>query len=311
MKLTRLLRAGKKYLLDPNYRFLFRASRGKFDTMPDEAYLQKKFRASMGKPLNLEAPGTFNEKLQWLKLHDRKPLYPILADKVAVKDYVAERIGKEYVIPTLGVWDSPEQVEFESLPARFVLKCNHNSGLGMVICKDKRNLDIPKTRKKLSRGLREDYFLSGREWPYRNIPRRILAEQYLENEETAGLTDYKLHCFGGEPRFILVCRDRFAPTGLTEDFFTPQWEHMDIKRPKVPNASAPIPKPAQLARMLALARELSRDIPFVRVDFYLVDESIYFSELTFFPASGFVPFMPESWDETFGSWLQLPTKTDF
>ncbi len=294
---------------DPKYRFAFLSHFGLYNHFSDFEYLSKKYEIESKKSADISAPQTFNEKLQWLKLYDRQSIYTVMADKVAVKDYVAERIGEDYVIPTIGVWKSPDEIDFDALPPKFVIKCNHNSGLGMYICKDKSKMNRAKVRRDLAKGLKQDYYLTGREWPYKDIPRRILAEQYLENSEIGGLTDYKVHCFNGVPKFILVCKDRFAPTGLTEDFFTTEWEHMEVKRPNIPNANTPILKPEKLNEMLSLAAKLSNDIPFLRVDFYYVDGKIYFSELTFFPASGFAPFEPEEWDKIFGDWLVLPDKT--
>ncbi len=306
MRAGRLLKVGCRYLFNKRYRFLVNAAFGKYDRMEDRDYLCRNFAASMGQKLDLNRPVTFNEKLQWLKLHDRKPVYTVMADKVRVKEYVAEKIGSQYIIPTLGVWDSPKDIPFRDLPDKFVIKCNHNSGCGMCICKEKARLDISKVKKDLEKGLRQDYYLSSREWPYKDIPRKILAEQYLENSQAGGLTDYKFHCFNGVPQFVLVCRDRFGASGLTEDFYTPQWERMPVKRPKIPNGAVPAPKPEGLEEMLALAEKLSQGIPFVRVDFYFVEGKIYFSELTFFPASGLAPFDPPQWDKTFGDWLVLP-----
>lgn len=305
MKHKPMIRKFIRYLSDANFRFIVGASRGKYSRMPDDEYLSRMYRGYLGYFPDLLRPVTFNEKLQWLKLHDRRPEYTVMVDKYRVRAYIKERIGERYLIPLLGVWDTPEAVDFTALPSRFVLKCNHNSGLGMCICKDKDALDIPKVRKELRRGLRQDYYLTGREWPYKDVPRRIIAEQYMESD-AGGLTDYKIHCFGGEPKLILVCRDRFTDTGLTEDFFTPTWEHLDLRRPGHPNAAAEIPCPEELPEMLALAEKLSAEIPFLRVDFYIVGHRIYFSELTFFPASGFDAFVPERWDETLGAWLTLP-----
>ena len=200
-----------------------------------------------------------------------------------------------------------DEIDFEALPNQFAMKCNHNSGLGMCICKDKAKLNIPKVKKALRRGIKENYYLSGREWPYKDVPRKIIAEQFLQSD-AGGLTDYKIHCFNGVPKFILVCRDRFAESGLTEDFYTPEWEHMDLKRPNVPNAVVPVPKPEKLDEMLMLAEKLSKGIPFIRIDFYLVQGRIYFSELTFYPSSGMVGYEPPEWDQIFGEWLDLPDK---
>lgn len=297
-----------RYVFDSDYRFLICAKLGIYNSLSDLEYLLRKFSAIMDYRLGLDDPVTFNERLQWLKLYDRRPEYTVMVDKYKVRDYIAEKIGVQYLIPLIGVWNDPDEIDFSALPERFVLKCNHNSGLGMCICKDKQQLDIPKVKKELRKGLKQDYYLTGREWPYKNVPRKIIAEQFLQSD-AGGLTDYKIHCFNGVPKFILVCKDRFTESGLTEDFYTTEWEHMPVKRPKIPNAVAPSAKPEKLSEMLQLAAKLSKNIPFLRVDFYIVDNKIYFSELTFFPASGFEKFEPEEWDRTFGDWLVLPHKT--
>lgn len=310
MRIGKAVRVIEKYVSDGNYRFLIRAGLGKYNSIPDGAYLSRKFQATMGYALQLDVPRTFNEKLQWLKMHDRNPAYTVMVDKHKVRDYIAEKIGAQYLIPLLGVWDAPDEIDFDALPDRFVLKCNHNSGLGMYICKDKSKLtagQIAAIRRNLKKGLAQDYYLTGREWPYKDVPRKIIAEQFMKSD-AGGLTDYKVHCFGGEPRLILVCKDRFTQTGLTEDFFTPGWEHLDLRRPTHPNAAAAIARPAELAEMLTLAKTLSASIPFLRVDFYIIEHKVYFSELTFFPASGFEKFVPEEWDRTLGDWLCLPAK---
>ena len=305
MKIKQLYRKGLQFLKDKDYRFRMCAALGLYKGMDDAEYLMRLYHACSGKNLNLDNPKTLNQKLQWLKLYDRKPEYTVMSDKYAVRAYIAEKLGEEYLIPLLGVWDDPEDIDFAALPDKFVLKCNHNSSMGMCICKDKSKLDSEKIKRELKKGLQQDYYLTGREWPYKDIKRRIIAEQYMESSAD-DLPDYKIHCFNGEPRMILVCRDRFKATGLTEDFYTQSWERLPLKRPNVPNASEQIHKPAQLEKMLEMAKILAKDIPFVRVDFYEINGKIYFGEITFFPASGMVPFEPEQWDETFGSWLKLP-----
>lgn len=270
----------------------------------DIACVKIQYKMYMGKTLDLIKPQTFNEKLQWLKIYDRRPEYTIMVDKYKVREYIAEKIGEQYLIPLIGVWDSADEVDFSSLPDKFAMKCNHNSGLGMCICSDKSKLNIDRVRNGLKRGMKQDYYLTGREWPYKNVPRKVIAEQFLQSDES-GLTDYKIHCFNGVPKFILVCRDRFSEVGLTEDFYNTEWEHLDVKRPNIPNASENIEKPEKLDEMLEIARKLSEGIPFLRVDLYYVSGKIYFSELTFFPASGFERFVPEKWDYTFGEWLKL------
>lgn len=295
----------KMAFTDSKIRFLLLSKIGLYNKLSDEEYLKKKFQFFMKTQLNLDSPQTFNEKLQWLKLYDRKPEYTVMVDKYKARDYISEKIGAGYLIPMLGVWNAPDEIDFDMLPDKFVLKCNHNSGLGMCICKDKSALNIKNVKKRLKRGLKQDYYLTGREWPYKDVPRKIIAEQFMKSD-AGGLTDYKVHCFNGEPKLILVCKDRFTSTGLTEDFFTSSWEHLDIRRPMHPNSSAEIAKPEELSEILTLAKQLSEGIPFLRVDFYIIEHKVYFSELTFFPASGFERFVPDEWDDILGSWLELP-----
>lgn len=297
-----------KYMRDSRYRFFMNdyllLNR---PYMEDELYLKKKFRVAMNKELDLDCPYTFNEKLQWLKLYDRQSVYTTMVDKNLIKQYVAKQIGEQYIIPTIGIWDNPDNIDFEELPNQFVLKCNHNSGQGMYICHDKSKMNIRAVKQDLKKGLKQDYYLMGREWPYKNVPRKIIAEQYME-DNSGGLIDYKVHCFNGEPKFILVCADRFNLNGLTEDFVTPEWERMPVKRPDIRNSDVLMDKPKEIEEILELAKKLSENIPFVRVDFYIINHKVYFSEMTFFPASGFKPFEPQEWDNTFGDWLKLPNK---
>lgn len=272
----------------------------------DQGYIKHYFYCKTGNRLNLEAPVTFNEKLQWLKFNDHHPEYSVMVDKYAVKDYVSKKIGSKYVIPTLALYDTVADIDFEALPAQFVLKCTHDSG-GVVICKDKANLDRNAAIVKLQKGWGKNYYRYSMEYPYRDVQPRIIAEQFLSDNGTE-LCDYKVHCFNGEPRVILVCKDRHAASGLTEDFFTTEWEHLGVRRPEHPNATQPIERPEELKELLELSCVLAAGIPFVRVDFYIIQHKIYFGELTFFPASGMTPFVPESFDRLFGSWLQLPSE---
>lgn len=278
------------------------------DWLSDKQYLKIKYRLRMGKRLDLQHPKTLNEKLQWLKLHNRRPEYTMMVDKYAVRSYIAEQLGEEYLIPLLGVWDHPEDICFDELPNRFVLKCNHNSGLGMCICRDKSRLNIPQVRRGLEQGLKQDYYLTGREWPYKNVPRKILAEQYMTDETDDELKDYKFFCFNGIPKVILVCSDRFSQTGLKEDFFDVDWHHLPVKRPQHPNSSKAIDRPSLLDKMLQFAQILAKDIPFVRIDFYCIKKKVYFGEITFYPASGFERFEPDEWDYNFGYWIQYGSK---
>lgn len=273
----------------------------------DETYLRLQFRLRMGRKLNLKNPITFNEKLQWLKLYDRRPEYTMMVDKVKVKDYVASVLGSEYVIPTLGVWDDPDKIDFDILPDRFVLKCNHNSGLGMYICKDKSRMDVDKVKAELRKGLKQDYYLANREWPYKDVPRRILAEQYIDPAPNVqDLPDYKWYCFNGEPKFCQVIQDR--NTCETIDFYDAEWNHQEFigLAPDVANAKKTQDKPANLATHLRIARELSKDIPFARIDLYETGNRTFFGEVTLYPAAGFGNFRPDQYNEMIGQMVKLP-----
>ena len=187
--------------------------------LPDKTFLKAAFRARFGRKLNLNKPETFNEKMQWMKLYNRKPEYTMMVDKYLVRNYVSEKIGGEYLIPLLGVWDDPDKIDFDKLPMQFVLKCNHNSGLGMCICKDKNNLDIAQVKNKLRKGIEQDYYLTGREWPYKNVPRRIIAEKYMVDESGYELKDYKYYCFDGKVKIVMINSDRMSSEKTKANFF--------------------------------------------------------------------------------------------
>lgn len=274
----------------------------------DRKFLEALFPLRVGYKLNLDNPQTFNEKLQWLKLYDRRPEYTQMVDKYEAKKYVANIIGEEYIIPTLAVYDCAEDIDFDALPNQFVLKCTHDSG-GIVICKDKTKFDREAAIKKLSHGLKANYFYQNREWAYKNVKPRIIAEQYMTNF-CKELEDYKIHNFNGKPRVILHCRDRYKETGLTEDFYSCDWEHLNVKRPDHENASKSAERPKELDEMLCLSELLAKNIPFVRSDFYSINHKAYFGELTFFPASGMKAFIPTEWDFKFGEWINLPEKSE-
>ena len=311
MNIKKLFRCGWRYLTNADYRFVIDSSYGRYNAMPDEAYLKRKFQATMGRPLDLEAPKTMNEKLQWLKLYDRRPEYTMMADKYLVRNYIAEKLGEEYLIPLLGVWDDPEKIDFDVLPDKFVLKCNHNSGTGMCICKDKEKLDLQKVKAGLRKGLKEDYYLTGREWVYKDIPRRIIAEKYMcDDPNKDEFTDYKFYCFNGYVDCVLVCSER--STGSPKFyFFDRDW---NLKRYNKRGLAAPadftMPKPENMDKMFDIAQRLSADVgaPFLRVDLYNSDGQIYFGELTFFPDCGFdVNRLPET-DRYFGDLIRLENR---
>lgn len=278
-----------------------------YDNMPDEEYLKRLYKSAMGKELDIDNPKTFNEKLQWLKLYNRRPEYTTMVDKYAVKRYVADKIGEKYIIPTLGVWDHFDDIDFSTLPKQFVLKCTHDSG-GLVICKDKAKLDVKKAKSKIEKSLKNNFYLMGREWPYKNVKPRIIAEQYMEdNPDSQELTDYKLMCFNGKVKCSFTCTSRYAKDGLKVTFFDTNWERMPFERhyPAEPNQ---ICKPKSYEEMTQLAEKLADKIPFVRIDFYEIKGKPYFGEMTFFPGNGMEEFTPEEWDETLGSWIELPNK---
>lgn len=303
MNLKKLADVSYKTLTDKKYRTKLFAGLGFYDRMDDEKYLKKLYTVNFGKELDLENPKTFNEKLQWLKLYDRKPEYTMMVDKYKVREYVAEKLGEEYLIPLLGVWDDPEEIDFDKLPNQFVLKCNHNSGLGMCICKDKSKLDIKKVKAELKKGLKENFYLRGREWPYKDVPRKIICEKYMVDESGYELKDYKIFCFNGEPKALFVATDRMTDTKF--DFFDVEFNHLPFTNGH-PNAEKEIAKPQNLDEMLKVASVLSKGIPQVRIDLYNVNGKILFGEMTFSHWSGMVPFEPDEWDERFGEWIVLP-----
>lgn len=274
---------------------------------PDKTYLKLLFYLKMGKRLNLDNPQTFSEKLQWLKLNNKNPDYTRMVDKVAAKDYVAEKIGKEYLIPTLGVWDNVDDIDFNSLPQQFVLKCSHDSG-GVVICKDKSKLDVKKVKKQLNKSLNTDYYMRYREWPYKNVPRRILAEKFMANGDVNDdLKDYKFMCFDGKAHCSFVCSDRNNGKGLKITFFDREWNRLPFER-HYPSDTEDIKMPTSYKEMMRLAEVLSEKIPFVRTDFYEIEGHLYFGELTFFPGTGMEEFTPEQWDKTLGELIVLPPR---
>lgn len=271
---------------------------------PDKLYLKIQYKKRIGKRLNLKSPVSFNEKIQWLKLYDRNPEYVKLVDKHLVKEIIKNRLGAEYIIPTIGVWNSVEDIDFYGLPNQFVLKCTHDSG-GIVICKNKTEFDFEKAKKSLNRTMKRDYFYHGREWPYKNVERKIIAEKYMVDESGYELKDYKLMCFNGKVRCSFTCSNRSSQNGLYVNFYDGNWNPMPFERhyPKNPNE---IPKPQSYDKMVEIAEVLSKDIPFVRVDFYQIEGQPVVGELTFYPGSGFEEFTPDIWDKKLGEWMVLP-----
>ena len=273
--------------------------------LPDKAYLKLMFRLELRKKLDLKDPQTFSEKLQWLKLYYHRPELTLLADKLAVKDHVASIVGPEYVVPLLGSWDDPNDIDWEALPRRFVLKTNHDGGnFGIVICKDKEKLDKEKAIQRLSKSLKRNTFILGREWPYKNIPRKVFAEEYLEESGRQELTDYKFYCFDGKVKMLFIASGR-QEGHITFDYFDENFRHLDFIQTH-PMADTPPEKPANFELMKSLAEKLTQGLPHVRIDFYDVDGKVYFGEYTFFTHGGWAAFKPEEYDYKLGSYLHLP-----
>lgn len=270
--------------------------------IPDKLYIRIAYRLVTGKTLHLNPPVTYNEKLQWLKLYNRKPEYSDMVDKVKVRDFVSNRVGNEYLVPILGVWCSPDDIDFDKLPKQFVLKCNHDCG-GLIICHDKKNLDIPAAKKKLSNCLKHNFFYQGREWPYKNVKPRIYAEEYILDDNSMQLTDYKVFCFNGVPKIIQVDYDRFE--GHKRQFFDPEWNHMDVSFHFPSDTTKVIEKPVVLEKMIELSKKLSAGFSHLRTDFYIVGNKLYVGEMTFFHGTGFGKWWPNGFDEEMGSWLNL------
>lgn len=277
-----------------------------FNFLPDKQYVQLKYKLIMGKKIDLQNPQTFNEKLQWLKLYDRNHQYTQMVDKYEAKKYVASIIGEEYIIPTIGIYNSFDEIDFKKLPNKFVIKCTHDSG-GLILCKNKEKLDIAKAKKKIDKCMKNNYYYKHREWPYKNVKPRIIIEKYMCTKKQKELIDYKFFCFNGNPKIILVCSERFSSNNMCETWFDDKWNFLDIIESSH-RVDKTIKKPINFSKMMEFSKKLSKDIPFVRVDFYEINGKMYFGELTFFPASGFEKFEPEEWDYKLGEMLKLPDK---
>lgn len=276
----------------------------RFDWVPDALYLRLKYRLYLHKKLNIKNPRTYNEKIQWLKLYDRKPEYTMMVDKRAMRSHAAKLIGEDYLIPLIGSWDQVDDIDFGALPDQFVLKCTHDSG-GVVICKDKSKLDIDAAKQKLNRCYNSNFYYVGREWPYKYVKPSIIAEKFMVDESGVELKDYKIFCFDGVPRAMFIASDRGAGTKF--DFYDMDFNHLPFLNGH-PNATKPILKPPGFEKMKELAAKLSQGLTHVRVDFYDINGKVYFGEFTFTHWSGFVPFVPEEWDYIFGDWIKLPKK---
>jgi len=274
--------------------------------LPDAAYFQLLYLKSHGRVLHSRRPRTFNEKLQWYKRYYRDPLMTTLADKLAVRGYL-EAHGHGHLLNELyGVYDRPEEIDFDQLPESFVLKATHGSNMN-IICRDRKRLDLEKSRAEMRSWLATDYYHSGRQWCYKGIRPRLICEKYLENEEFGELLDYKFYCFGGKPEFLWICSGRYSAAGVAYNAYDMKGQRLRVFKGK-PACDLDVRIPADFAAMVAVARELCGNFPFIRVDLYRVNGKLIFGEFTFYPDSGMVPFSPDEYNTVFGDLFILPEK---
>lgn len=283
------------------------ASLGKIP-FPDKAFQKWDYKIHTGRKLNLKNPTLYQEKLQWLKYYYHNPLYSTLVDKVEVRDWIANRIGKEYLVPIIGIYDSFDDIVFSTLPNQFVIKCTHDSG-SFVICKNKAKLDWGKVKEKIETALGINHFYRSREWPYKNVKPRIIIEKYMYNLNGSDANDYKFFCFDGKVKIFQVNCERQSPTGTKTNFYYPLWEQVDIKDAGYLPSTYQLKQPEKLNEMIVLAEEIAKSItPHVRVDFNVFNDQIYFGELTFYHCGGRKLFEPFEANIMFGEWLKLPKK---
>lgn len=300
----RKLKKAIKYIVHDRKKFLESLLVNLYFLFPDKLYLTLLFRLKMGRWINWREPKTYNEKLQWLKLYNRRGEYTQMVDKYEVKEYVRKLIGEEYIIPTIGVWDNVDDIDFNTLPDQFVLKTTHSGGnTGVVICKDKHAFNFEEAKAKLRRSLKQSIYAKLREWPYKNVKPRILAENYLSDNINNSLLDYKFYCFNGVPKILVLSSGRNEM--LSFDYYDMDFNHLPFQQGG-PNSSKPLSCPINFDKMKQISGILSQNLPHVRVDFYEVGGKVYFGELTFFDSSGMAAFTPEEWDYKFGEWIQLP-----
>lgn len=291
----------KKVLKNPLLLFVF-LNNNNILVLSDKTYLKLRYFASFKKRLNLDNPKTFNEKLQWLKLYDRNPIYTNMVDKYEVKKYIAEKIGEEYIIPTIGIYNSWDEIDFEKLPEQFVIKCTHDSG-SVIICKNKSEFNKKTAKRKIEKALKKNFFVNGREWPYKNVKPRIIIEDNICPKNCNNIEDFKLQTFNGKVAYSFVCTDRDTEVKFT--FFDKEKNFINVTQCEAKNDPENAKLPKNYDEMVELAEKIVKDIPEARVDFYNVNDKVYFGELTFFDTSGFGKFEPEEWDYKFGKMLDL------
>jgi len=287
--------------------FLYRVMYHTSPLFPDKLYIFLQFWHVLGYKPNLDNPKTFNEKLQWLKLYDRKPIYTKMSDKYAAKEFIAEKVGNEFVIPTIGIYDSVKDIDYDILPNEFVIKTTHDSGT-VVVCKDKSTLDRNYVRKYIGKRLKRKYYYAEREWPYKNVKPRIIIEQFIESDKD-DIWDYKFYCFNGVPKMMLIVTNRFKDGGHRGDFFDADGNHLDVCQPGFENNPNRPELPNCFEKMKELASILSKGVPHLRVDFYYEKGHIYVGELTFSDSGGYAPFIPDEYNYIMGDYIKLPQKS--
>ena len=295
----------KTFLQNPQYFITSPAAKGWLDWMPDSLYLKLLYKAATGEKCDLKHPVTFNEKLQWLKLHDRKPEYADMVDKYEVRKIIENSIGAEYLIPCYGVYNSFEEIDFSSLPDQFVLKCTHDSG-SVIICKDKTEFDRAAAKQSLDASMKRNYYSTYREWPYKYVKPRIIAEKYMIDESGDDLKDYKVMCFNGEAKVIEVHENRFTKgKEHTQTFYDRNWNKLTIIQEGLMYVTDERRAPAQLDKILALSEELAKDMYHARIDWYIINDKIYFGEITCYDGAGFETFPNKEDNVYLGSLLKL------
>lgn len=285
-------------------KILFTLILNKMKFLPDKTYLKLRYRVEFGKKLDLKNPKSFNEKLNWLKLYDRKPIYNTMVDKYEVRKYISETIGEEYLIPLIGIWNSFDEIDFDALPEQFVLKCTHDSG-SVVICKDKSKFDYNAAKRKLERKFNKNLYWWAREWVYKDIKPRIIAEKYMNDGIHDDMVDYKFFCFNGKPEYIYVSENLSDHKNGAISFYDMDFNEAPFRRTDFKKLDHAPEKPESFDKMVELAKILSKDHYFLRVDFYDICGKIYFGELTFCPAAGYMPIVPQEWDYKLGEMLDI------
>lgn len=295
----------KHFLEHPEYFLTSPAAKGYLDWVPDKIYLKLLYKAILKTKCHIDKPVTFNEKIQWLKLHDRKPEYIKMVDKYDVREYIEGLFGEDMLIPCYGVYNSWDEIDFDKLPEEFVLKCTHDSG-SVEICTDKASWNKDEAKARINAALKRNYYKAYREWPYKSVKPRIIIEKYMVDESGNDLKDYKIMCFNGKAKVIEVHENRFTEGEVhTQTFYTEKWEKLDISQPGMEPAEGIRPRPDKMDEMIAMSEKIAKDMYHVRVDWYIIQDKIYFGEITFYDGSGLEAFSTAENDLYLGNLIEL------